>query len=562
MSVRRMKTRNTRNRMGFLTSVGAGLFCSILVSSAASAQPIELLSRTARGSSAEGRSNAPALSANGSVAAFGSDALDLVLPPRDLHRSDVFLRRLGDSPTTTRVVRGLDGELDGASQAGGFAPSISADGSVVVYSSAATNLVDDDTNEVDDIFIFDANDGTTTRIVGPNGEGNRASTFPRISGDGNRVVFASQASNLVDQDTNQLTDIFLYQRDDGSIRRVSVASDGSQSTGSSRTPAISDDGRIVAFVSDANNFVTENLRGVIQVYVHDVESGQTEIVSISSDGTAANGTCFLPDTSADGSIIAFKSEAFNLVDGDTNGVPDVFVHNRGDASTERLSVDNFGNESNDLSGGPAISDDGRYVAFISFSSTFDPLDGNRFSDVFIVDRQPRPNQILRVTQELPSTGRPGGDVPDFPVAISGDGRIVGFASAAENLVVGDINNQIDAFVACNPFEAERCDEVPTPTPTATATPVPTDTPGPAACTGDCNGDGRTTIGELIRMTNMLLGVSICGAGTLQACPAGDANADCRITIDELIRAVGNTLNGCTRFGDVPLEVVEGMCCAL
>ncbi len=531
----------------------------LLWGAGAPAQPIELLSTTGRGTSAEGRSHTPALSSDGGAAAFASDALDLVQPARDLPRSDVYLRRRGDAPATIRLVTGIDGEVDGGSQVGGFAPSISADGRIVAFASAATNLVDGDTNEVDDIFIYDAGDGTTTRIVGASGEADGGSSFPRLSGDGQRVVFASQARNLVDGDDNEATDIFLYERSSGVISRVSVASDGTPSDGDSRTPAISDDGRVVAFVSEARTFVDTDLRGVIQAYTHDVGSGTTELASVSSAGEPANRISFLPDLNGDGSVVAFKSEGSNLVDGDTNGVPDVFVRDRSTGVTERISVDNFGNQSNDLSGGPAISDDGRYVAFISFSSTFDPLDGNGFSDVFIVNRDADPNQILRVSQELAMTGRPGGDVPDFPVAISGDGRIVGFASAAENLVSGDINNQSDAFVACNPFELERC--VPTPTPSPSATPPPTDTPGPAACTGDCDGDGMTTIGELIRMTNMSLGVSICGEGPVEACPAGDANADCAITVEELIRAVGNSLNGCTRFGDLPLTDVVEMCCA-
>lgn len=548
-----------RLRSGF----GAGLLAAAFVLAgvdATAAQSIELLSQTDRGTSAEGRSNTPALSHDGGIAAFGSDALDLVPPRRQTHRSDVYVRTRGDSPSTENIVVAIAGAVNGASQAGGFAPSISADGRFVAFSSSASNLVEGDSNGLEDVFLADREDGSIVRIEGFHGQPNGSSRFPRLSADGRWLVYTSLASNLIDDDSNQAADIYLYDRDTGDTRRVSVASDGTQADGDSRTPAISADGRVVAFVSTATNFVEADLRGVEQVFVHEVETGMTHLVSVSSGGQPANGTSFLPDLSADGSVVAFKSEGFNLVPADTNGVPDVFVHTRGNGVTQRVSVDSFGNQSNSLSGGPAISDDGRYVAFISFSSTFDPLDGNGSSDVFVVDRDApmQAGRIRRVSVERNDTARPGGDVPDFPVAISGDGRWIGFSSAAENLVPGDINNQIDAFIACNPFDADDCTATPTPTPT----PIATATPGLAACTGDCNLDGVVTVNELIRMTNIALGVSLCGAAPVAPCPAGDANGDCRITVEELVRAVGNNLNGCTRFGELPLEDVIEMCCPL
>ncbi len=542
-------------------AAGAGILATAMTSMAlfcganqALGQDIELLSATNRGASAEGRSLAIALSEDGLLAIFRSEAIDLVPPSLQLPRPDLYSRARGAAPTTERITAATDDELDG------FAPAVSADGRFVVFASEAIDLIDDDTNGVADIFLLDRSDGSVVRIEGDNGQPDATSSFPRISADGRWIVYVSQASNLVADDDNELSDIFLYDRDSGATRSVSVDFFGNQGNGHSRSPAISADGSVVAFVSAATNLLDEEQPGAEQVYVHGVASSQTEIVSVSSTGRASNGNCFLPDLSADGSVVAFKSEGSNLVSGDTNGVPDVFVHTRGDGQTVRISVDDFDNQSNGLSGGPAISDDGRYVAFISFSSTFDPDDGNGASDVFVVDRQAAfgSSRIKRVSLAQPATGRPGGPVPDFPVAISGNGVWIGFASAAENLVSGDNNNQIDAFVACNPFEDGRCNISIPYTPTAT----PTATPGPAACTGDCNGDGVVTINELVRMTNMALGISICGEGAVEPCPAGDANGDCAITVEELVRAVGNNQNGCTRFGDLPLDEIIGMCCPL
>jgi Tol biopolymer transport system component len=524
----------------------AGVFCLVaFASSSAGAQTIELLSRTTRGASAEGRSLGIALSENGLTALFRSEAVDLVNPRLQLPRADLYLRERGLAPTTQRVAAETDDHLDG------FAPAISADGRFIAFASDATDLVAGDTNGVADIFILDRDDGSITRVEGDFGEPDGTSNFPRLSADGRWVVYASQATNLVPDDTNAVTDIFLFDRDGGATRRVSVDFFGNQANGHSRSPAISADGGTVAFVSAATNLLDEELDGAEQVYVHEVQVSETFVVSVSSSGQPSTGDCFLPDLSADGSIVAFKSAGSNLVEADTNGVPDVFVHDRDDGQTTRISVDDFGNESNDLSGGPAISDDGRYVAFVSFSSTFDPQDGNGASDVFVVDRSVAlgGSRIRRVSVEQLGNARPGGPAPDFPVAISGDGVWIGFASAAENLVDNDNNNRIDAFVACNPFEPE-------------ANCVPMPTPGPTACTGDCDGDGAVTINELVRMTNMALGVSICGEGAVAACPAGDANGDCAITVEELVRGVGNNQNGCTRYGDLPLQDVIDMCCPL
>lgn len=545
----------------FRDAAGAGILSlaatsMVLLSTAHQAfgQDVELLSVTDRGASAEGRSLAIALTEDGLLAIFRSEAVDLVPPRLDLPRPDLYAKARGPAPTIERLSAETDDELDG------FAPAVSADGRFVVFASENTDLIDDDTNGVADIFLLDRNDGSVVRIEGDDGQPDATSSFPRISADGRWIVYVSQASNLVANEDNGFSDVFLYDRALGTTRSVSVDFFGNQGNGHSRTPAISADGAVVAFVSAATNLLDEEQPEAEQVYVHMVATSETEIVSVSSAGTASNGNCFLPDLNDDGSVVAFKSEGSNLVAADTNGVPDVFVHTRADGQTVRVSVDDFDNQSNGLSGGPAISDDGRYVAFISFSSTFDPDDGNGASDVFVVDRQAAfgSSRIKRVSLALPATGRPGGTVPDFPVAISGNGVWIGFASAAENLVDGDNNNQIDAFVACNPFENGRCQvsvqNTPTPTPTAT--------PGPAACAGDCNGDGVVTINELVRMTNMALGTSICGEGPVEPCPAGDANGDCAITVEELVRAVGNSQNGCTRFGDLPLDEIIGMCCPL
>ena len=148
-------------------------------------------------------------------------------------------------------------------------------------------------------------------------QGNGRSCCPSISADGRFVAFASEASNLVPGDTNGAWDVFVYDRQTGEITRVSVASDGAQGNGDSGGPAISADGRFVAFYSSASNLVPGDTNGVEDVFVHDRLTGQTTRVSVASDGAQGNDLSWQPSISADGRFVAFASRASNLVPGDT-----------------------------------------------------------------------------------------------------------------------------------------------------------------------------------------------------------------------------------------------------
>jgi Tol biopolymer transport system component len=533
---------------------------AVLIAGPAAAQPrrIELLSETARGFTAEGRSEAPAVNANGLVGAYSSDARDLLSPPVQSSLNQMYARDI-EVVTSELVSVPAEGRIGNQpSQNSGFPPGISGDGRFVTFSSSASNLVEEDIGGLENVFVYDRElDQMELISRGPDMPANGASNFPKISGDGRYVVFQSIASNLVDGDTNGLSDIYCYDREEDVMILVTVGLD-SASNGLSITPNISADGRWIAYASRATNLVSEPTTGTFeQIFVTDWDSMTTELVSVSSSGNPGNAISFLPALSADGSQIAFKSEAFNLVPNDTMGVPDVFVRDRTDDTTQRVSVDDFGNQANGLSGGPGISGDGRFVAFPSFASNLLIDDGNGFSDIYVYDRFPpgrEMGKIRRVTVGIDGQ-EPNQGVSDFPVTMSTDGRWVGFASSASNLVPNDLNNDLDAFLGCNPFDEFEC-APPTPVPTAT----PTETPGNPPCVGDCNGDGQVTVDDLIRMINIALELApLCPNGGL-GCLAGDANCDCRITVDEIVRAVQNALQGCVEFGDCTVEQIEEMCC--
>ena len=160
---------------------------------------------------------------------------------------------------------------------------------------------------------------------------------------------------------------------------MSVSSSGAQGSGRSLSPVVSADGRFVAFASEADDLVVGDTNHAFDVFVNDRMTGMTERVSVDSTGAQANAASieqFCPALSSDGRFVAFESDATNLVPGDTNGVADVFVRDRLTATTERVSVDSAGAQANDRSDFPAISADGSVVAFVSTATNLVPDDTN------------------------------------------------------------------------------------------------------------------------------------------------------------------------------------------
>ena len=275
----------------------------------------------------------------------------------------------------------------------GFA--LSQTGQFVAFSSGASNLVAGDTNGVYDVFLFDRQTGTTTRVsVGlgvPPLQADGDSTFPSISADGRYVAFESLAENLVGpgQDTNLKSDIFVRDRTLAVTERASVALAGfpTQPDGDSFNPSISADGRYVVFYSFATNLVAGDTNGATDVFLYDRTLATTTRVSVGPGGVQGNdnSVVFGQAVSNDGTRVAFESAATNLVAGDTNGVKDVFVRDRTAGTTTRVSVDNTGAQANGESRVSAISGNGRYVVFESDATNLVANDNNGVTDIFVRD---------------------------------------------------------------------------------------------------------------------------------------------------------------------------------
>jgi Tol biopolymer transport system component len=362
---------------------------------------------------------------------------------------------LAQSPVSFDQTKPRDFELisvsDAAAQGNNDSDraSISADGRLVAFASLADNLVPDDTNLSADVFVRDRSAHSIERVsLGPfgvQGDGNSGMLSlldrPDISADGRLVAFASEASNFVVGDVAGTADVFVRDRRTATTELVSRGIDGFPAGGST-APAISADGRFVAFRSSSDRLLPDGNPNFFEhIYVFDRRTASIERVDVAADGTLADGSALNLAISADGRFVAFDTAAGNLVAGDGDQAQDVFVHDRRTGNTEgistRVPTDTFTGTSL-LS---SISADGRFVGFESTDQTLVRRDANGFfSDVFVFDRGRR---ILRLVSK--NSDEVQGNDDSFGALVSADGRFVVFSSRASNLVRRDTNQSVDVF---------------------------------------------------------------------------------------------------------------------
>jgi Tol biopolymer transport system component len=415
-----------------------------------------------------------------------------VAAPTIITLAALMLVSTAPSATTARTTR----VSVSTSQQQGDRPSwtagVSASGRFVAFTSQATDLVPGDTNDRQDTFVIDRKNGRTQRVsvsssgaqakAGPNPDGGSAALG--ISANGRYVLFRSDASNLVPGDTNGKMDAFVCDRATSKTRRIPPAGLGvyagalsangryavlqadenvyrydlrrrhllpltAGANGWSEEPAISAGGRYVAFTSIASNLVRGDTNKLPDVFVRDILTGKTTRVSVTSAGRQGTGKRYsngsnAPAISSDGRYVAFHSDMTNLVRGDTNRAFDIFVHDRVTGKTQRVSVSSTGRQANaESGGGESFSADGRYVAFSSLATNLVAHDRNGITDVFIRDLRKHRTQLV-------SLGMHGqGDDASWVglgAAFTRDGRYILFASWAANLVPGDTNSVADVFV--------------------------------------------------------------------------------------------------------------------
>ena len=385
------------------------------------------------------------ISPDGRFVGFETHSPDLV--PNDGNTwSDVFLkdRVTGETVLVSVSLSGVGGN------AGSYGTSVSEGGLFVAFSSNSTDLAAG--VGVGGVYVRDRLAGVT-ELASTDSSGLPAggvSTDPSISADGQVVAFESTATNLVRDDGNGVSDIFVRNRTTGETVLASVGWDGSPANGFSRNAALSLDGEHVAFESVASNLVPDDTNGFIDVFVRDLVTGQTELVDRDSNGVQV-GVAAYPAISRDGRFVAFLGEGGQFVPGDNNGKTDIFVRDRVTGQTSAASVSSTGQFGNDWSGQTFefyderwLSADGRFVAFMSSATNLVPNDVNARDDVFLHDGLSGQTTLVSLDAH---NGLADGN-SDGP-SMSADGRYIAFESIANDLVANDTTpsfNQPDAFV--------------------------------------------------------------------------------------------------------------------
>ena len=410
----------------------------------ASAGQIDRVSLSSTGTEANGESLFPDVSADGRCVVFLSAATNLV--PDDTNGFwDIFLRDRV-AATTVRVDVGPNGE---EADAGAWGASITPDGRFVVFDSDSTNLVPDDTNDSCDVFLLDREAGAL-ELISLTSAGQQAhgcSHSAAVSADGRYVAFRSYAADLVPDDTNDVGDVFVRDRQAKTTERVSVSTSGEQADDLSDDwdflATISADGRFVAFGCWAKNLAPGVTVSSLQIYLRDLVAKTTECITLNAEGAPANDICYRPVISADGRCVAFISDADNLVPGDTNAREDIFLRDRVAGTIERVSLTDSGQQLVTWAGAgyPAISADGRYITFSSNSPDLYTDERTYYTNSFLRDRIAARTQVLTRTFD--------GWLPDMDsdyLRLSPDSRFVVFTSYADDLIPDDTNDVGDIFL--------------------------------------------------------------------------------------------------------------------
>ncbi len=402
------------------------------------------VSITANGLDANGNSNSPSFSPDGRYFVFTSDASNLVAGDTNGY-ADVFIKDIYDGGTVTRISTSAAGAQGNFIALPGF---FSPDGSQVLFSTFASNVIAGDTNGSEDIFLKDLATGAITNVAPGVGNtiANSYSSAAVFSGDGSKIAFASLASNLGPTDTNGTTDIYIRDVATGTIARVSTGIGGEPDSFSDR-PSINFDGTLVAFSGEATNLVSGDTNGVADVFVKNLVTGVTTRVSTSADGIEGNQESGGAILSPDGTHIAFFSVADNLVAGDTNGRVDIFLKNLTTGAISRVSETAGGVGGNGDSFGAVFSPDGHTIAFVSLANNFGATDTNNTQDIYIKD-------LVTGKLTLASHNYAGvaGDSYSISPSFSPDGTQIIYHSAAN--LTNHANGIDDIFIATvkgNPF---------------------------------------------------------------------------------------------------------------
>jgi phosphopantothenate synthetase len=368
--------------------------------------------------------------------------------------SERFQRPAASVPTTKLVSVNSTGMTSG--NAGSTHPVLSSNGRFVAFVSNAADLVSNDTNGLDDIFLRDLKTQTTT-LVSINSMGTTSGlgmsllwTGQELSANGQYLTFVSDASDLVANDMNDTWDVFVRDLKNRTTKLVSPNSAGTASSNNySLHQGLSSDGRFVAFQSGSSDLTANDDNDSDDIFVRDLKTRKTILASIDSTGaTSGNNNFFTPMRRTERRFMAaLQSNASGLAANNANEELNLFVSNLRTGTVTLADINNDAAASgNNISFNPVISANGRFVAFHSYANNLVANDANDTLDVFVRDLKNGTTILASINSSGTASGAGMSFLPETPAALSADGRFVAFQSAANDLVENDANNNIDIFV--------------------------------------------------------------------------------------------------------------------
>ena len=324
-----------------------------------------------------------------------------------------------------------------------YKPSVSWDWKYTVYYSNATNLIEWDTNYEYDVFLYNKDTNETSLVSKSSAwiQSNAWSKNPHINWSGTYVVYHSDSNNLVTSDTNWKRDIFLFNIETQETNLVSKSSLGTQWNGFSNNAIINWDGKYIVYESTSSNLVVWDTNAKSDIFLYNRDTEETILISKSSTGVLWNNNSTNAFISWNGKYIVYESDSDNLVESDTNEKRDIFLYNIETQETTLINKSTSWIQANSYSYAPTISWDGKYIVYYSYATNLIEWSLNGFANIFLYNRETEETSLISKT----SSGELWDGYSYFPY-ISSDGKFITFYSYASNFVIWDTNSISDIFV--------------------------------------------------------------------------------------------------------------------
>jgi Tol biopolymer transport system component len=414
------------------------MFVGSAGSATAAVGDITVVSTSDTGTKGNRESREPQISDDGTVVAFRSKARNL--DPADTDGIfDIYAKNLITGDIALASITSTGTKSDGTSEQ----PTLSANGSLVAFQTKASNLAPNDLDTNSDIYVKDLATGALTLVSQTKSgtKSNGVSDEPDISADGTVVSFRSTATNLDPADPDLVPDVYEKNLITGDISLVSANGTGVKGNAHSGRPSLSSDGSLVAFRSRSTDLLAADTDSAFDIYLKNMSTGALRLVSADANGVDGDGASTTPMISSDGTLVAFRSSASNLVSADTDAIYDIYAKNMANGAVALVSTTAAGTKSNGSCVNPSLSADGTAVAFGTFATNFDPRDTDTYQDAYVKDL----SSGTLVLASVSAAGTKGNANTLFPW-ISGNGSRVVFRSDASNLVAADTDHTGDVYV--------------------------------------------------------------------------------------------------------------------